>query len=155
MKRMLSAALALTVIVSLVCGSHAHGQVRVEQPARLGLINDVEESAVAAHEATEYIESSTAGLIDVDITKLDVEKTARWLMNLAGGPADGNPARQRENRPRPPGMRRPYRRRLPPGAAGRGSKRCSMPALSAIKVSLVSCSPTWDCSRISGSGSPW
>lgn len=57
------------------------------QPSPGGeLINDVEQAKVAAHDATPYIETSTFGLIDIDITKINMSASATWLKAHVGQP---------------------------------------------------------------------
>lgn len=58
-------------------------------PAATGVINDIDRAAVAGHEVTPYIENSTAGVIDIDLSKIDVTKSAQWLFGLVGPPPNG------------------------------------------------------------------
>ncbi len=50
------------------------------------LINDLDQAAVALHPATPFIEQSTFVVLDVDIEKIDVRKSAEWILKLMGSP---------------------------------------------------------------------
>ncbi len=48
------------------------------------MINDVEQASVALHPATPFIEASTLAVLDVDITKVDVQAAAKWMFEQTG-----------------------------------------------------------------------
>jgi uncharacterized protein YqgV (UPF0045/DUF77 family) len=49
-----------------------------------GVINDIEQAAVALHPATPFMESSTAVLVEINLQKLDVAELDKWLREAAG-----------------------------------------------------------------------
>lgn len=69
------------------------GSAQISQGERQGgdLINDVDQSKVAMHPATPYMERSTVLIVDLDLSKLDVQATSRWLNETFGG-AEGDGA---------------------------------------------------------------
>jgi hypothetical protein len=73
--------LALASISMLVSDGMAQ-----EARREAGLINDVDQAAVAFHPATPYLETSTLLLADINLEKLDVVETGRWLHQFAGLP---------------------------------------------------------------------
>jgi hypothetical protein len=87
MIRQLLQSLALTAILA----SAAIAQVS-DAAVRVGgdLINDVDQSKVATHPATPYMERSTLLIADFDLDKFDVEATSSWLNELFGGDGDGD-----------------------------------------------------------------
>lgn len=75
------------VLLTLTVASGRGQPLPVAQDPRGGdLINDVDQSTVAMHPATPYLESSTLLLADVDLTKINVEATAQWLRRLTEMP---------------------------------------------------------------------
>lgn len=52
------------------------------------LINDVDQSAVAFHPATPYLEASTMLLADIDLKQVNVVETANWLHRFTDIPAN-------------------------------------------------------------------
>lgn len=56
-------------------------EVRVEAV----LINDVDQATVATHAATPFIETSTLMLVDIDLKKIDIAATMRWVIDNIGG----------------------------------------------------------------------
>ncbi len=51
-----------------------------------GVINDVDQSRVALHAATPFLESSSMMLADIDLEKVDFAAIASWLNEVAGTP---------------------------------------------------------------------
>lgn len=86
--------LLLTVmLISAAFAQVVEGQLEVtERPLQGGnLINDVDQSKVALHPATPYIEQSTLLIADFDLEKFNVEATSSWLNEMFGG-AEGDGA---------------------------------------------------------------
>ncbi|MFK8112214.1 MAG: DUF1559 domain-containing protein [Rubripirellula sp.] len=81
----MNARIVLLVVLVAVANSVSAQQLRPEIPPLL--INDLEQSTVALHPATPYLEASTAMLVEVDLQKLDLGALDAWLGELMG--ADG------------------------------------------------------------------
>jgi hypothetical protein len=88
MKRFLSAAIMSVMIAATCAGQPSQRRIRVGSPRAGGLINDVDQSSVAVHPATPFIEASTFGVLDIDLNEIDVQKAADWLFSLAVGASD-------------------------------------------------------------------
>ncbi len=57
----------------------------IAQEVEAVLINDVDQAVVATHSATPYMEASTLLLADIDLKKIDVAATIRWIIENVGG----------------------------------------------------------------------
>ena len=57
------------------------------------LINDVDQATVAMHAVTPFLESSSMLLADIDLEKIDVDATAKWVSELIGTTTSGDDAK--------------------------------------------------------------
>jgi hypothetical protein len=79
----------MTVLIAATSlGQATQRQLRVESSLRGDLINDVEQSSVARHPATAFIEVSTFAVLDIDLHQIDVKQAADWLLSLGIGMQD-------------------------------------------------------------------
>ncbi len=83
MNRYLAAGLATALLACTATAQTPPTKKKQFAPAT-NLINDVEQSVIATHEATPFLERTTFGLLDVDISKLDVDATWKWITGSAG-----------------------------------------------------------------------
>lgn len=62
----------------------AQDEVRQGTPVSSGVINDVDEATVRMHPATPFMERSSLVLVDVDLTKINVDAMLAWLQQSLG-----------------------------------------------------------------------
>lgn len=75
----------IALMLLSACPLNAQDEIRLDNvPGKtVPLINDVQQTRVAMHPATRYVESSSFLLLDLDLDKIDVLKIASWYSELA------------------------------------------------------------------------
>lgn len=81
MLKQILAACLLSLATFATCAAQ-DGRIEI----RGDLINDLDQSAVALHPSTPYLEPSTALLAEIDLSKIDIDATMSWLQETAGVP---------------------------------------------------------------------
>ncbi len=69
LKQLFATYLLCLVTIATCMGQDGRGEVRGD------LINDLDQSAVALHPSTPYLEPSTVLLAEIDLSKIDVDAT--------------------------------------------------------------------------------
>ena len=80
LKQLFATCLLCLATIATCMGQDGRGEVRGD------LINDLDQSAVALHPSTPYLEPSTVLLAEIDLSKIDVDATMNWLQETAGVP---------------------------------------------------------------------